>query len=229
MKIKQLFLTSLVLGLFSLTLAVGPISAQEEASDSTKTTQNLRERIERIVEEKKEQIRGVINNLESQKQAFIGQVIRISEETITVKTNKATRILPINPQVELLKGTSIIKLSDVAVDNWLVVMGVLEDDDFRPIRILVSATDIRPKTYFIALGSVTELDKTTLTIKPRNAEEPVAITTNNKTIFEDLNGQVIARTDLEVESQLLVVASEAEGDKIAKRVRLLTVLASDNE
>lgn len=210
-------------------LTAGVAQAQE-ATSSPQTTQNLKQRIERIVEEKKDQIKGIINNLDATKQGFIGQVTRISEETITIKTNKATKILPISNQVELLKGSTAIKLSDVAVDNWLVVMGVIEEDNFNPVRILVSADDIRPKTYTVFLGTISDSDRTSFTITPRdNPDSKIEVTTNNKTLFEDLKGEEIDRADIETETQALIIAFDDEGEKIAKRIRLLTTLDSGNE
>lgn len=213
--------------LFALNLSLATGVHAQEATSSPQTTQNLKARIERIVEEKKDQITGIINNLDSTKQGFIGQVIRISEEAVTVKTNKATRILPITSDVELLKGTTKMKLADLAVDNWLVVMGVVEDDSFKPIRILVSTDDIRPRSYLTALGTISESDKTTFTIIPRDNPEAIEVTTNTKTVYEDLKGEEIKRTDIETDMQALVIAYDDEGDKIATRIRVLTVIAQD--
>lgn len=213
--------------LFALNLSLANVAHAQEATSSPQTTQNLKARIERIVEEKKDQITGIINNLDSTKQGFIGQVIRISEEAVTVKTNKATRILPITSDVELLKGTTKMKLADLAVDNWLVVMGVVEDDNFKPIRILVSTEDIRPRSYLTALGTISESDKTTFTIVPRDNPEPVEVTTNTKTVYEDSKGEEIKRTDIETDMQALVIAYDDEGEKIATRIRVLTVITQD--
>lgn len=213
--------------LLSLSLGLATVAHAQEATSSPQTTQNLKARIERIVEEKKDQITGIINNLDSTKQGFIGQITRISEETITVKTNKATKILPITSDVELLKGTTKIKLSDLAVDNWLVVMGIVEDDNFKPIRILVSAEDIRPRTYLTALGTITDSDRTTFTIIPRDNPEPIEVTTTTKTVYEDLKGEEIGRADIETDMQALLIAYDDEGDKIASRIRILTVITQD--
>lgn len=213
--------------LFALNLSLTTVAHAQEATGSPQTTQNLKARIERIVEEKKDQITGIINNLDSTKQGFIGQVIRISEEAVTIKTNKATRILPITSDVELLKGTTKMKLADLAVDNWLVVMGVVEDDNFKPIRILVSTDDIRPRSYLTALGTISDSDKTTFTIIPRDNPEAVEVTTNTKTVYEDLKGEEIKRTDIETDMQALVIAYDDEGEKIATRIRVLTVIAQD--
>lgn len=235
-KMKSNLLKSLlIIGVF-FSLALGVIStvyAEEsvvlDASLSSKTTEKLKERIEKIVEEKKDQIKGIIDNLDSTKQGFIGEVTRISEETITVKTNKSTRIIPITADIELLKDGEEVELSDIAVENWLVVMGVIEDDNFRPIRVLVSSKTLRPDPTYITVGSITEIDRSELTISPRSGEETETIVLNNSTTYEDLNGEEIDRTDIEEETQALIIAVEDEDEKVARRIRILTVIETNDE
>ncbi|NCN03805.1 MAG: hypothetical protein GW942_01880 [Candidatus Pacebacteria bacterium] len=214
-----------------ITLSLGLIStvqAEEsvvlDASLSSKTTQKLKERIEKIVEEKKDQIKGIIDNLDSTKQGFIGEVSRISEEAITIKTNKSTRILPITTEVELLQDGEQVELSDIAVENWLLVMGIIEDDTFNPIRILVSDKSLRPLPSYITIGSISSIEKSELIVIPRSGEEETSVSLDNETIYEDLNGEEIERIDIEEDTQALIVALDDEGEKIAKRVRILTVL-----
>jgi hypothetical protein len=228
---------SLALIMFSFLIAgmSSTVLAQEsvilDASTSSKTTQKLKERIEKIVEEKKEQIKGIISNLDATKQGFIGEVQRISEETITIKTNKTTRIIPINETVELIKDGEKIELSDIAVENWLVVMGVLEEDTFNPIRILVSAETLRPLPSYITIGGITKIDTNEITVNPRASEETVALTTDRNTVYEDINGEEIDESDIEEDTQALIVALDDDGEKIAQRIRILTVLeiTPDNE
>jgi hypothetical protein len=215
-------IASLSLGLVSM--ASAEESVVLDATLSSKTTQKLKERIEKIVEEKKEQIKGIISNLDSTQQGFVGVVQRISEEAITVKTNKTTKIIPITEDVELLKAGKEVELSDIAVENWLVIMGVIEDDAFQPIRILVSGETLRPRPSYITIGSINSIERSELSVLPRSGEEEVPITLNSKTYYEDLNGEEIARTDIEEETQALVIAFDDEGEKIAKRIKILTIL-----
>jgi len=213
----------------SLSLGIVSIANAEEsvvldASLSSKTTQKLKDRIEKIVEEKKDQIKGIISNLDSTKQGFIGEVQRISEEAITIRTSKSTKIIPITDQIEIIKDGKEIDLSDIAVDNWLVVMGIIENDNFTPLRILVSAESLRPRPSYITLGSISDIKRNQLTILPRSTEGEVNITINSKTYYEDLQGEEIDGTDISEDTQALIIAFEDDGEKIAARIRILTVL-----
>lgn len=207
-----------------------PISAQEatatiSSETNDETTQNLKDRIEKVVQERKDQIKEKIDALSTQKRGFIGQIQRVSEEAITIKNVKGTQILAIDEDVELLKKSKDISLSDIAVDNWVVVMGLLEEDNFTPKRILVSDTTLRPKQYKIALGSIESLSSREIIIFPRSGDDSVTYTITSKTDFEDLEGNPIVFADLTTEMQALVVGYEDEDDntKTATIIRTLTV------
>lgn len=212
------------LGLSAVSLVNAEESVVLNATLSSKTTQKLKERIEKIVEEKKEQIKGIINNLDATKKGFIGEVQRISEEAITIKTSKSIRIIPITKDVEILKNGKAIELSDIAVEDWLVVMGIIEDDAFQPLRILASGETLRPRPSYITIGNISAIERYELTVIPRSGEEETAVTLNSKTSYEDLNGEEIARTDIEEDTQALIIAFDDEGEKIAKRIRILTII-----
>lgn len=212
---------------FALMLVIGarsPLVYAQEATQSSKTTLKLKERIERIVEEKKEQVKGIISNLTSNKQGFIGEVLRVTEESVTIKTNKATKIIPLDETVTILKKNKEVAVADIAIENWVVVMGIIEDDAFKPVRILVSDDSLRPKPHTIILGSINSIERSLITITPRSEETPLNATLNSKTIYEDINGEEIVRDDIEEETQALIIAYDDKNSKIAKRIRILTVI-----
>jgi len=227
---KNKFLKYLLALSLALMLVIGthsPFVYAQEATESSKTTLKLKERIERIVEEKREQVKGIISNLTSTKQGFVGETLRVTEESITVKTNKATRIIPLDETVTILKKNKEVAVEDIAVENWVVVMGIIEDDAFKPVRILVSEDSLRPRPHAIVLGSINSIEKTLITVTPRSEETLFNALLNSKTIYEDINGEEITRVDIEEETQALIIAYDDKGSKIAKRIRILTVVEEE--
>ena len=105
-KILFSILTLLVL------VIVKPAMAQEATTSGSpspaETTQELKERIQRIVEEKSDQIKGVIDQISQQKRGFIGQVERVTEESLTITNTKGTEIIPFDENVSLLKSNQEI-------------------------------------------------------------------------------------------------------------------------
>ena len=218
-----IFIGILAISTFDIAQAQSPTPSDEPTPSET-TTQNLRERIEKVVKEKQHQIKGVIDNISFQKQGFVGQLERLNEESLTVKTTSGTRIIPINEEVTFVKNSKNIKVADLAVDNWLVVMGYLEDDTFSPKRILVSTTTLRPKSYTVQLGSIQEISKSEITFLPRSDGEPIEIALSKSSKYQDIDGQKILKTNLSKDLQALVIHYNDDGDHILKTIRLLSIL-----
>jgi len=222
------------------TTAASPIPSKNTVSTSSAelTTQNLRERIERIVEEKRDQIKGVLSEISITQRGVIGQVQRVTEESITIRTHKGTEIIPIANTaytVELIKANKPIKPTEIAVGDWLLALGVIEDDSFEPIRITISSSSLRPRTRSITIGSIANLEKTELTIESRSATGSVTYTTNKDTKYQDLSGASITAADIEESMQAIVAGyiiepsgSSNTTQRVAKLVRVLTTVSEDN-
>lgn len=206
------------------TATTSTTTATNTASPSA-TTQNLRERIEKIVDEKRDQIKGVLDEFDQKKRGTLGSVTRVSEESITVKTRKATEIIPLPSDVIIEKSGKSIKTGDIAVGDWVVVMGIIDNDTFVPKRILVSSTSLRPATPVVSLGTISTVEKTQLKITPRSGEDAFTIITSTKTNYQDINGAKINRTDLKQDMQALVIGVESSAnEKTARLIRVLTVV-----
>lgn len=201
------------------------VSPTLEATDSASTTQTLKERIEKVVDEKKEQIQGTIQDLSKNRKGIIGQVTRVSEETITYINEKGTSILPIDPGVIIIKKNKRIKVKDVAVDDWLIILGYLEEDSFTPKKILVQTKSLAFDEQLVYLGNIKSVSGSGITIVPRNLEEEISLNVNKKTAITDYEGQDIAAKLLKDNLQALVVGTKDKQDqKTAVIIRALAAL-----
>ncbi|MEN8253392.1 MAG: hypothetical protein ABFQ62_03395 [Patescibacteria group bacterium] len=204
-----------------------------EASPSTETTKNLKDRIQRVVKEREEEIKGVIEDLSQKRQGFIGEVERVSGETLSIKTIKDTRIIAVDDTVSLLKNNKKIELKDVSVGDWLIVMGMLEDDNFVAKRILVSSESLRPRNHTVVLGSISEIAKKSLTFQARSESDSKTLMLNSSSSYQDFEGNKIAKSDLGDELQALVIYYEQDDDeqsnKIVTVIRALSALEPDED
>jgi hypothetical protein len=202
----------------------------QEASSSTKpspeevTKANL-ERIRRIVEEKGDQIKGVIDQISQQKRGFIGQIQRITEESITLTNRRGTQVVTLSGEVTMLKAGKEIKIEDVAVGDWVLVLGLIKDEIFTPKRILVSTASLRPKDHFVELGTITALNRSEISILSRQ-NEAITINLNKKTAFEDRQGEKASSQDFIEDIQVLIVGYQDDEGKTATTVRALISLES---
>lgn len=200
-------------------------AAQEEQS-----TKNLKTRIEKVVQEKREQIKGVIEKITLQKRGFIGEVQRISAESLTVKNSKGVEILAVDPdEVEILKNNKSINIDDIAIENWVVIMGLQDKDTFVVKRILVSDKSLSNKEYFVILGTVKSITSSKVNVDPRNDEQTISYKIGSSIDYQDLNGNEIENSQIEEESQALVVGYKTDDGNIATTIRSLAVIVQEDE
>lgn len=223
---KKILLTS-----FSLLLLIlaKPVLAQE-ATDSgspslEETGKAIRERFQRLGADPKrvEKIKGIVNQLSQQKRGFIGQVDRITEESLTITNSKGTEIIPIAEEVTLLKANQKISVDEIAVGDWLVVMGLIIDDTFTPKRILVSAKSLRPKNHIIMLGTIIEQSSKKIIILSRQNEE-VSLKISTKIEYQDHDGEDALGSEFTEDIQVLIIGDEDDNGKNASIIRSLVSL-----
>ncbi len=207
MKTKPFLTASLFSLLFlgSITHLAQPSWAQQELASPSATTQSLKERIEKIIEEKKEAVADKLTQLAQKKKGFIGQVDRVNEEAITITNPKGSRILALDDQVQLLKNNEIIPVEDVAVDDWLIVLGYAEEDDFVPIKLIVASEDLSPRPKINILGSIQEIDTNSLQVTARVDQQTYQFTLDKNTQYQDQTGEEITKAELFEDMQVLVV------------------------
>ena len=221
----------ILLALFMIAIAVFPVQAAttDEATESaqpssSETTKNLKERIERVVKDKQDQIKGVIDTLSSKKRGFIGQVQRVSQEALTVKNPNGVHIISITDQVEIKKSGKSINIDDVAVDEWALIIGEMEDDTFTPSTIEISTTSLRPKTYTVILGSVEKISSGSITIVPRATNaDTITFDLKTSTEYQDLEKNELSRTNITEDMQVLLVGYQDDDDNVATTIQTLTV------
>lgn len=226
-KTTKLLITCLMLLCMGVWRLSTPLQAQEaqEATGSGEITENLKERIEKVVKEKSAEIENTLTELESEKTGFIGQVERVSSEAITILTSKDQRIIAIDEDVELLKGSSNIDIEDISVDDWVLVLGYSDGESLTPKRITVSEDSLRPRDYQVELGAIASIEDDVLTINPReNAASELEFSLTSRTKLEDIEEESITQSDLESQLQALIIYYEEDDENIATRIRVLTTL-----
>lgn len=230
-------LTSLMLTAAPLVSAASPTPNPSASTSSasttpsptpnlTETTQRLKDRIEKIVGEKRDQIAGALDELAGQRRGFIGEVQRVSSETLTLKTNKGTQIIPLSATTSISKANKQIAVDDIAVGDWAIVIGSLQDDALVLDRLLISSASLRPRDQEIVLGTVTTITRTTVTAQPRSQEATVQFNIVRDTQYEDIEGNPIKVTDVKAEKQALIVGLNGDKGIDAQVIRILEPIAN---
>lgn len=204
---NKLFIISII---FVSLISVCSFQVQaQESTDDADVQETIKERLKKVVDEKKDQIKGITSGQEVK--GFIGTIKRVSEETVTVESRRGTLIIPVSEGVSIVQEGKAFKLSDIEIDSQVTVIGYQDGDEFTAKRILVHKTKIPAQQKSIAIGNVQKIDKTSITIKTRQGEDKVFSFTA-KTPFENMLGDTIKVASIE-ESFDVVIISIAEDEK----------------
>jgi hypothetical protein len=215
--------------------ATAPATKSAVSSDASpsaspeETTLELKKRIEKVA--KRDQVRGAISNLFSDKFGFVGEVSRLSQEALTVKQNGDSRILPLTENITIVRAGKKIKAEEIEVGNWVTVLGMGTNEKFTPEIIIVSASALKPKQKVVMLGTITKITKTNITIMARGDQGEQTFILPKAAKFENADGGTLKVTDFEEDLSVLVVGTRNDKDQLElSTLRSLTdVKATQNE
>ena len=181
----------------------------ETVSNSTDEAvqQNLKDRLKKVIEEKSDRIKGIMDG--APKRGFIGTVKRISEEALTLDTPRGPVVLTITSGIEFWEGKKTITPKEIEIGNEVIVIGEQNNDEFTPQRIYLSKTPLRPATRTIMIGNVKKIDKNAITITARTGEEKI-FALSTKTRYANSDGETAKSTDFKTEQDVLLIATPEE-------------------
>lgn len=234
-KLKLALVVFVTLALTAVPLGNTISYAQEtetQQEEETSTQSASLESIKKIIKDNLSSgaVRGAIDNLLNRKVAMYGEVNRVTDETITITSRLGTRIVPINEVLTVSRDEKPIQTSEIAVENWVTILGRIKDDNFSPVFLYLYSESLLPKPQYVDIGTITEITRNTITISPRSGEEEKTIKILTSTDFEDIDGVEITLNDLSKDITVLVSGNTTESDDIdALTVRSLATMAESDE
>lgn len=184
-----------------------PIATNSGLLDQETVTKNIKDRIEKIIDEKSEEAAQSMK-----KRAFVGKVSRVTTESLSIETLRGEQHVKVSSKstVLLFPKMQILQLSDIEIGGFAIVMGYINGDDvLEARRILVVQTPLFPPKKKVIIGRVIDLSSTMLSIKLRNNEEE-KISVSKKTVYLDSQGETLKRTEIDDNDE--VIAIRLNGD-----------------
>jgi len=219
-RITHIIIVFLVVTLYSASHVV----FAQDASDSGRTNQEIKKRIDRVIEEKKQEVAGALADINTKKRGFVGPIERVSGSSLTITTHKGSLILPLTESVKVLKKSKEIAITDLAVGNLVVAIGIETDGMFEPKFILTSDDIIEPSTRIVLLGTLTTIEKSNVTLLTRGTNETKDVVIGKTTDFQNSDGSEIAASLFAEDLTILVVGIEDEDGLTATTIRSLAPL-----
>lgn len=173
-------------------------------------TESLKDRIDRILEQRVDKLKD-LEQSGQKRRAFVGEVQRITERTVTLHTRRGNQSFTVGSDVILLKNGKAATIDDIAVGDWLCVIGFLEKETIQPQIAIISTTTLQPDQPDTIIGTIKSISRTQIVITDvANSERTFQIV--KTTLFETVDGETSKRENLETETQVIVV-SEPEGSQ----------------
>lgn len=190
-----------------------------QTNEVTQTEETLEETAERGIEQVKKyldpgRVQGVLQQMFSNHYGMVGEVQRINDDALTIQNKQGTTILAINEsEVEITKGSSAIELTDIAVGNWVTILGYREAEDFTPVFVKVSESSPRPATQLVLLGMITDVTSQELTVLNRATQEERTFALTRSTVVEDFSGEEVSISSFDVDYNVLITASTTDEEE----------------
>lgn len=200
--------------MLSLGVWTGPVQAQTELENNQEASEESTiSNIKKVIQDKQLEL-GQNGQQRASKQAYLAQVKRVSAETLTVKNNKGSKIIPLSNDLEITKAKQVVSVDKIVVDDWVIVYGVMENDTFVAKKVAITGKDFTQDNRKVVLGAITELYPNNLTINPRASEEKISFALDKNTKYFDLTGESARINDFYEDLQCLVVAKADRNGKM---------------
>lgn len=223
-----LFASLSITTVFALNAAPAPESS---AAAETDTNESIKNRLQQVVQERKNQIQGVTSEGQM-KRGFVAHIKRVSEESITVETRQGPLIIPLNDNLVILDGNSEADSEDLEIDMEVTVMGLQNGENFEAKRMLIHEDPLVSEERFIEIGTLTAIDRQSVTIQTRQGEEKIYAL--NRTIaYEDNAGQTLRVNQIEEDQSIVILFlpedanNQSVKDSAGKVFRLRTLSVNE--
>jgi hypothetical protein len=194
-------------------------SPAAESSDDEQATENLKDRIDRVLEQRQEKLRE-LEQAGQRRRIFIGEVQRIIEQTVTLRTPRGNQTMIIGPEIGMTKDGRKATIDDVAVGDWVGVIGFLDKESIQPQRVFISGTTFKPTNFVTVVGTIKEVTRTQLTVVDANQTDQ-KFTFTRTTQFQGNDGATIKRENLETDTQVVVVGKTENNQTSALLIKSL--------
>lgn len=208
------------------TEAVPPTTDSSPTNDE-EIQKNLKERIMGIVAEQSDPR----PDSEKRIKAYVGQVDKVTAESIFLKTNRTQEAIRMSPQrttiLDLARQTPL-QFQEIELGSWAIVMGVMTDEDvLEARRVLISTTALIPKPRSILFGTVQKINSVSVTLNRPN-QEAITLKLNRSTRFADKEGTKISVTKIKPDMRVvLAITKDQEATGAATLIRLTQELPAE--
>lgn len=182
-------------------------------------TESLKDRIDRILETRQEKLKE-LELAGQRRRVFIGEVQRITEKTVTIHSRRGNQSFTVGSEVVLSKSGKAATIDDIAVGDWIAVIGFAEKETIQPQVVVISTASLAPVDRDTTIGSIKSITKTQIVVTRPSGSE-ITFTTAKNTEYLNANNEAIKRETLQTETQVIVVSKPDDSTNPALTIKSL--------
>jgi hypothetical protein len=196
-----------------------PSPSPSASPEDEQATENLKDRIDRVLEQRQEKLQE-LEDSGVRRRIFVGDVQRIIDQTVTLRTRRGNQSFAITPDLGLVRDGKKATLDDIVVGDWIAVIGYLDKETVQPQRVFVYASPLRPTEYDTVIGTITDITRTQITITD-SSETAHKYTLARTTGYENAEGGEAKREDFKQDGKVVILSKPATSQASAILVRSL--------
>lgn len=176
-----------------------------------------------------EQIKDQYEDVTNKNRGFIARVTSfkdgalklstLTEEEIFITPDKSTTIIK---KGQSITGENLDLSKWFSVDDWLVLIGVQNDDVFSPRRIIISSESLEPEKQFVLRGQIKTFTSKKVDVQILGSSANVETFNLDKTInLTNKDNANLTYKDLSLNAQVILVGTINNDKKSLQTLRLL--------
>lgn len=176
-----------------------------------------------------EQIKDQYEDVTNKNRGFIARVTSfkdgalklstLTEEEIFITPDKSTTIIK---KGQSTTGENLDLSKWFSVDDWLVLIGVQNDDVFSPRRIIISSESLEPEKQFVLRGQIKTFTSKKVDVQILGSSASVETFNLDKTInLTNKDNSNLTYKDLSLNAQVILVGTISNDKKSLQTLRLL--------
>lgn len=176
-----------------------------------------------------EQIKDQYEDVTNKNRGFIARVTSfkdgalklstLTEEEIFITPDKSTTIIK---KGQSTTGENLDLSKWFSVDDWLVLIGVQNDDVFSPRRIIISSESLEPEKQFVLRGQIKTFTSKKVDVQILGSSTNVETFNLDKTInLTNKDNASLTYKDLSLNAQVILVGTINNDKKSLQTLRLL--------
>ena len=195
---------------------------EQGGEDETSSATQEANEVENKVNQKIEEVRNRAT-------FYTGTITDITNSTFQLKSDdgeiKQVSILDSAIFVKLGKTSTTLKLEDVAIGDYIIALGYVNDKGvLASSRILVTSPS-QPNTPVITLGKVSDIKRTQVTVAPASGTKEIEIVPTNSTLTTSgkiENPKKVKFSTIENDDTILVIGVTSESEIEASRIHIIS-------